>query len=62
MINKSLPHTKHLMTIVFLKRDMLNINKAVSQCDMVDHGVYAYKTRTYICVQNTQIYAYTKRA
>ena len=25
MINKGLPHTKHLMTIVFLKRDILNL-------------------------------------
>ena len=25
MINKGLPHTKHLMTIIFLKRDMLNL-------------------------------------
>ena len=25
MKNKGLPHTKHLMTIVFLKRDMLNL-------------------------------------
>ena len=25
MINKGLPHTKHLMAIVFLKRDMLNL-------------------------------------
>ena len=24
-LNKGLPHTKHLMTIVFLKRDMLNL-------------------------------------
>ena len=25
MIHKGLPHTKHLITIVFLKRDMLNL-------------------------------------
>ena len=61
MINKSLPHTKHLMTIFFLKRDMLNINKAISQCDMVDHGVYAYKTRKYMRIQNAHRYAYKTR-